>query len=112
MLDIGYNYKVFEDVTVSPFVGGVFQKLSVLDYDDTNMNMRFGGCAVYNFVVENIKYEYGATVGAVSNGDVFGKLKIGFVSLIDMAGADVAFDMFNDEFGTSYRASMNAKIIF
>ena len=111
-LDVGYNYTIFNNLALSPFVGSVFQKLSVLDYDDTNMNLRFGGSATYNFVVENIKYEYGATVGVVSNGDMFGKLKIGFLSLIDMAGADVVFDMFDDEFGTNYRASINAKIIF
>ncbi len=111
-LDVGYDYTIFDNLILSPFVGGVFQKLSVLDYDDVDMNLRFGGSVTYNFVIENIKYEYGATVGTMSSGDIFGKLKIGFLSLVDMAGADVVFDMFDDEFGTNYRASINAKIIF
>ena len=111
-LDAGYDFYVFNNFVFSPFVGALFQKLNVLDYDDSNMNLRFGGSANYNFIVENIKYEYGASVGLISNSDMFAKLRIGFVSLIDMVGADVVIDMFDDEFGTNYRASINAKVLF
>ncbi|MBO7644994.1 MAG: hypothetical protein J6S57_01660 [Alphaproteobacteria bacterium] len=107
-----YDYSISKNLVVSPFVGTMLQQFSVLDFSENDINFRGGGIAKYNFTVDGIKYEYGALCGVVTNGDVFADFKVGFESLIDNAGLSIKIGAYKDENLISYRASINANILF
>jgi len=107
-----YNYKIINDLCLTPFVGGVFQKYNVLNFSDNDVNLRAGVGAKYGFSVDSIKYEYGAFGGVISDGNVFGNLKIGFASLPDRAGVTIDVGVYKNNDILNYRASIDAKVMF
>ena len=111
-IDGGYDYKVFDNFIISPFVGSVFHNQKVLDFSDTDINLRGGGNVKYAFAIDGIKYEYSAGGAITTNGDMFAMLKAGFVSISDGAGMFVDIDIFKDEYNVNYRASISGKITF
>ena len=111
-IDAVYDYNVSDDLIVSPFMGGALNRYNVISSNENDVDLRGGGMARYLFTVDGIKYEYGALVGLMMNGDVFGNLKIGFESLVDDAGASINLGMYQDEYVTSYRASIDAHVLF
>lgn len=107
-----HDFNVFDDLTIAPFVGMVFQRFNVMDFSENDVSLRGGGMLKYNFVVDGIKYEYGGLIGVMTNGDLFADFKIGFDSLTDNAGLSINIGAYNDERSMAYRASINAKMLF
>ncbi len=111
-VNLGYDYVLTTDLTVSPFVGPSIATYWVYDINDTDYNIRGGGKVEYSFVVDNIKYEYSG-IGTISvNGDLYGTLKVGFVSEIDNAGLALGFDVLKTDEETGYKISVSGNITF
>ena len=66
-----------------------------------------------NYMVEaGIKYEYGASVATDEKANWNIGINVGFLSVVDNAGAHFRIDMFQDDFGTNYKLSINANVKF
>ncbi len=111
-LSIGYDYKDFDDFVFAPFVGVLFQNNFVSGFSDRNMNLHTGLLGKYDFVMDGMKYEYAASVATDEKANWNIETKIGFVSVVDNAGAYVGFSAFRNEFGTNYKLSVNGKMYF
>ncbi len=109
---VGYDCAKISEFAISPFVGFMVQRNSVMDLVDTDINLHTGAIARYDFVMDGIKYEYAANVSVDEQGDWNIGLKIGFLSVVDKAGAFASVNAFKDEFATNYKFSLNANIQF
>ena len=111
-LDAGYNYTILPDLIVSPFAGMSVATYKVYDIYDTDYNVRGGGKVKYSFITDNIRYEYSG-VGAIGvNGDLYGGIKVGFISEIDNAGVSFGFDVLRTDEETGYKVSVNGNVYF
>lgn len=111
-LDAGYNYTVSPDLTVSPFIGASVATYKIYDIYDTDCDVRGGGKFEYSFVTDNIRYEYSGTASISVNGDLYGALKVGFMSEIDNAGISFGFDVLRTDEEIGYKMSVNGTIAF
>ena len=111
-LHIRYDFTKISDVVFSPFVGMMFQKSDIVGYSDNDINLHTGLIGKYDFVMDGIKYEYGAIIATDEKANWNIGANIGFESVIDKAGAFVQVDAFKDEFGTNYKFTINAKTEF
>ena len=111
-LSIGYDYKDFDDFVISPFVGILFQNASVSGFSDKDTNLHAGLLGKYNFVMDGLKYEYAASMATDEKANWNFETKVGFISVVDNAGAYVGFSAFRDEFATNYKLSVNGKMYF
>ena len=111
-LDAGYNYTVLPDLTMTPFVGVSVATYKVYDIYDTDCDVRAGGKFEYSFVTDNIRYEYSGTASINLNGDLYGALKVGFMSEIDNAGISFGFDVLRTDEEIGYKMSVNGTIVF
>ena len=111
-VNLGYDYIVMPNLTVSPFVGTSVATYRVYDINDTDYHIRGGGKVEYSFVVDNIKYEYSGTGAISADGDLYGTLKVGFVSEIDNAGLALGFDVLKTDEETGYKISVSGNITF
>ena len=111
-IDGGYDYRVFDNFTIYPFIGGVFRNFKVLDFSEKDMNLRGGGNAKYFFDMDGIRYEYSAAGAIATNRDIFGMFKVGFISISDGAGVSIGLDVVKDDYAVNYRASLSGKITF
>lgn len=111
-LSIGYDYKDFDDFVISPFVGVLFQNTSVSGFSDRDMNLHTGLQGKYDFVMDGTRYEYVASIATDEKANWNIETKIGFVSVVDNAGAYVGITAFRDEFATNYKLSVNGKMYF
>lgn len=109
---LGYDIKHVSDFVLSPFVGLLFQKSEILGMSDLDVFLHTGLNAEYEFVMDGIKYRYGASVGANDEANWNIGINIGFLSVVDDAGAHFGIDMFQDDFGTNYKFSINANVRF
>ena len=110
--DFGYDYKLFDNLFVAPFVGGMFSHHGVAGFSDFDVNLRGGGKLKYSFDIDGIKYEYLFVGGIKTNQDLFGMFKLGFISNADGGGVYIGTDLFRDEYGLNYKFSVDAKLIF
>lgn len=111
-LDTGYNYTILPDLIMSPFMGVSVATYKVYDIYNTDYDVRGGGKFEYSFIVDNIKYEYSG-VGAIGvNGDLYGALKVGFMSEIDNAGISFGFDALRTKEEIGYKIAVNGTIVF
>jgi hypothetical protein len=111
-LDAGYNYTVLPDLTMTPFVGASVATYKVYDIYDTDCDVRGGGKFEYSFVTDNIRYEYSGTASINLNGDLYGALKVGFMSEIDNAGISFGFDVLRTDEEIGYKMAVNGTIAF
>ena len=107
-----YDYNVFNNLFLSPFAGIWFQNFNVLDVHENKFDSYAGGTLKYKFTIDGVKYEYGALCGITIDGDVFADVKAGFESLVDNAGLSIKIGAYKDENMISYRASLNANVLF
>ncbi len=111
-IDVGYDYKIVQDLIVSPFIGTSLMKSEIVDISQTDTNIRIGGNLKYSFVVDNVEYDYDVMGGCGVNGNIFGGVKIGFVSILDSAGMSLGFNVYKDEYDINYKADISGKILF
>ena len=113
LADIGKDFNIVENLTISPFGGVNLNNVSVLNNKDMNFDLRAGADIKYSFVMDDIKYKYSAMFGLDSSRDLFGKINIGFDAIQDKAGASLSFDIIdNSDFGLNYKFGINANIEF
>ena len=110
--NLGYDYTKISEIIISPFVGFIFQRSSVMDFADADINLHTGIIAKYDFITDGIKYEYGANLSMDEKAYCNFGVNAGFVSVMDNAGAFIMINTFKDEFATNYKFSLNAKILF
>ena len=111
-LSTGYDYKNFNDFVFSPFVGVLYQRVSVAELSDKDTNLNAGLMGRYNFTIDGIRYEYAMSVAIDEKAKLNLETNIGFVSVFDNAGTYVVAGAFRDDFGVNYKLSVNAKISF
>ena len=111
MFDLGYDYAVVPDFVLSPFFGTGLQSYGVMNVSDTNTAVRAGGKIKWSYLTDGIKYEYSGMGGINTDGDVFGKIKVGFISDQDKAGIFVNLDVLDNE-DFHYKITLNGKILF
>jgi hypothetical protein len=111
-LSIGYDYKQLSGFVISPFVGFMFQNMKVLEVSDKETNLHTGLSGKYGIVMDGIKYEYSATAATDEKANFNVGAKVGFVSVVDGAGACAGIDAFKNEFGVNYKLPINAKVQF
>jgi hypothetical protein len=111
-ISIGYDIKRVSDFVLSPFAGLMFQKSDIMGLSDSDINLHTGITGKYNFVMDGIKYEYGASVATDEKANWNLETKVGFMSVEDNAGAYFGIGAFCDEFGTNYKLSINGKMYF
>lgn len=111
-IDVGHNYDILPDLIVSPFIGASVATYKLYDIYDTDYNLRGGGKVKYSFVTDNIRYEYSGAGTISVNGDLYGAVKVGFISEIDGAGVSLGFDVLKTKEETGYKISVNGNITF
>ena len=111
-LDAGYNYTILPGLTMAPFIGTSVATYKIYDIYDTDCDVRGGGKFEYSFVTDNIRYEYSGTASISVNGDLYGALKVGFMSEIDNAGISFGFDVLRTDEEIGYKMSVNGTIAF
>lgn len=111
-LSVGYDYKHVSDFVISPFVGFLFQNTKVLGVSDNEVNLHTGLNGKYSIIMDGIKYEYGVTVATDEKADFNVGANIGFLSVLDGAGAHVRINVFKNELGVNYKLSINTKVQF
>jgi len=111
-VSMGYDFEVVQDVFLSPIVGITYMPYKVADVSETESYLHGGADVKYSFVVDGIKYEYGLSLAAGTNADIFANAKVGFVSVTDNAGISLDMGVLKDEFDYNYRFSLNAKLLF
>jgi len=111
-LSAGYDFVLEPGITLAPVVGFAYQPYHVADISETDAFLHGGLNAKYFFVVDGIKYEYGASGMVGTNGNWFADLNVGFMSVIDSVGASINVGAIKDDFDTYYKLSLNAKVVF
>ena len=109
---IGYDYTKFNDFVLSPFVGFLFQNSDIMNQNDADINLHGGISGKYAFVMDGIKYEYGAFMATDEDMNWNVGANVGFVSVVDYAGANFGINAFKDEFGINYKFTIKAKLSF
>ena len=109
---VGYDYKEFDGFVISPFVGVLFQNTSISGFSDRDVNLHTGLQGKYDFVMDGMKYEYAASVATDEKANWNIEIKIGYMSVVDNAGAYVGITAFRDEFSINYKLSVNGKLYF
>ena len=113
LADIGQDFNIIDNLTISPFVGANLNRVSVLNKTDMNLDLRGGADIKYFFVMDDIKYKYGAMVGLDSASNLFGRINIGFDAVQDKAGATLSVDIIDSsDTGLNYKFGINANIEF
>ena len=111
-IDVGYDYSIMPDLMFSPFVGGVAQLSGVAKDTDKDISLRIGSDIKYTFETEDIKYEYKAGFGVTGIGDLFGKIRFGFMSNQDGAGVSFDLDALRNDEDFFYKITLNGRISF
>jgi hypothetical protein len=111
-LSAGYDFVLEPGITLAPVVGFAYQPYHVADVSETDAFLHGGLNAKYFFVVDGIKYKYGASGMVGTNGNLFANLNVGFMSVIDGVGASINVGAIKDDFDTYYKFSIDAKIVF
>ena len=111
VLDTGYelNFDSFSVVPVAG-IGMQFYDLNGIKYSD--FVGRVGGAVEYKYAVSDLEYVYGVSVIADSHSAMSLSGKVGFMSPTDMIGGYVELSTILVEDSVSYKASVNAKILF
>lgn len=109
---LGYDIKHVSDFVLSPFAGMMFQKSDISGMTDSDINLYSGIIGKYDFVMDGIKYEYGASLATDESANIDLGIKVGFLSVLDNAGAYATVNIFQNDFGTNYKLSVNANLRF
>ncbi len=111
-VNLGYDYQLYKDFILSPFVGTSLDLYRIFDINDTDYGVHGGSNIEYSFVTDNIRYEYKGTSAITVNGDLYGALNVGFISEVDNAGVSIGFDVLKTKDETGYKISVNGNIAF
>ena len=110
--DAGYDFDVYPNVVISPFMGFAYEYYKVADINDSDFYVRGGASAKYSFTVDGIKYDYSVMVSGESDKSLFSGITAGFWSVVDKAGVSVNAGMLKSDMGYAYQLSLNAKMLF
>jgi hypothetical protein len=111
-VSVGYDFHLSSGLLLSPFVGTSYEKYSVADVDDSDLDVLGGGNVKYEFEVDGIKYNYAVMGSVTNNEDIYASVEIGFTSVLDGIGASVDASLFKNEYDCYYKLSLKAKVLF
>jgi len=112
IVDGGLVFRLFDEFDLTPFVGARFDYAHVLNFSDTDVNMRFGLNIDKETTVDGNRYAFGLSAVGQTNGDIYGAIYTDIMSVVDGIGGRLQFGILNDDFGMSYRISLDAKFAF
>ncbi len=112
IVDGGLVFRLFDEFDLTPFVGVRFDYADVLDFNDTDVNMRLGVNIDKETIVDGNRYAFGISAVGQTNGDIYGSIYTDIMSVVDGVGGRLQFGILNDDFGMSYRISLDAKFAF
>lgn len=109
--DVGYMIKN-DSYMFAPVAGLAVQAYDLSGYKYSDYMMRVGVVSEYKYVVSDLEYVYGASVIADSCGTLSVSGKVGFVSPTDKIGGDIGLSIIRAYDSLSYKAFIDAKIMF
>ena len=109
--DAGYQFKT-DLLYLYPFIGVGAQMYDVTGNKYNDYMMRFGISSEYKYTMSDLEYVYGASVVADTDSTLSVSGKIGFVSPTDMVGGSISLSVISAHDSLSYKASVNANIVF
>ena len=112
ILNLGYDFDVFQDLKLSVFSGADFQYTKVLDAENKNINLIAGSKIKYSYEMIGIKYDFAGMIATASNVDLMTGMEIGCFSVLDEIGAYVKIDAYQNQYDFNYNASVNIKTMF
>ncbi|MCR4917861.1 MAG: hypothetical protein K5912_02865 [Alphaproteobacteria bacterium] len=99
--------------SIIPFVGGSVEYTKVLKNTTTDFLARAGMNIGVGSRVDGNRYGYGLRAWAQTNGDIYGGLYTDMFSTVDGIGGQLNFGVLhNNDTGTSFRLSIDAKLGF
>ena len=110
--DGGLVFRVWNEFDLTPFVGARFDYAHVLNFSETDTNLRFGLNIDKETVVDGNRYAFGISAVGQTNGEIYGSIYTDIMSVVDGVGGRLQFGILNDDFGLSYRVSLDAKFAF
>lgn len=109
--DAGYRFKA-DSFSIVPFAGFVTQFYDLAGYKYSEYMGHVGVDSEYRYVVSDLEYVYGVSVVADTDCTLGVSGKIGFMSPMDMIGGNIALSIISTYDSLSYKASVNAKLLF
>ncbi len=111
--EYGWTFDVLNDYKLSPFIGGGAEYIAVANVYDTNIFGVAGMDIVYEYKFDGLRYNYSLRGFGRTDGTLGAGLNLSIWSIMDAAGADVHIGtIYNDDFGMSFKISLNGKFVF
>jgi hypothetical protein len=110
--DFGKRFVFGDSFFVSPFVGLVSELYDVAGISYSEYNGRLGVGADYKYAISDLEYGYGAYVTVDTNGFISLAGNVGFVSPSDMISGNLKLTVVRMLDTFSYKASIDAKLLF
>lgn len=111
-IDGGLVFRLFDEFDLTPFVGARFDYAHVLNFNNTDLNIRFGLNIDKEATVDGNKYAFGVQAVGQTNGEIYGAIYTDIMSVVDGVGGRLQFGILNDDFGLSYKIALDAKFTF
>lgn len=111
-IDGGLVFRLFDEFDLTPFVGARFDYAHVLNFNNTDLNIRFGLNIDKEATVDGNKYALGVQAVGQTNGEIYGAIYTDIMSVVDGVGGRLQFGILNDDFGLSYKIALDAKFTF
>ena len=110
--DFGKRFTISDSFVVSPFVGVVAELYDVAGNSYSEYDGRFGVSADYKYAISDLEYRYGASATIDTNGFVSLGGNVGFVLPLDMISGNLKLTVVRMLDTFSYKASIDAKLLF
>jgi hypothetical protein len=110
--EFGKRFVLGDSFFVSPFVGVVSELYDVAGNSYSEYSGRVGVSADYKYSISDLEYRYGALVTVDTNGFISLAGNVGFVLPLDMISGNLKLTVVRMLDTFSYKASVDAKLLF
>ena len=112
IVDGGLVFRLWNEFDVTPFVGARFDYAKVAGSNDSDTNLRFGVNVDKETTVDGNRYAFGLQALAQTDSEIYGAIYTDIMSVVDGVGGRLQFGILHDDFGMSYKISLDAKFVF